>query len=74
MSRLSAACRRELRSTVNGAIGRDLYGPGSSPVREERDRRDVDLAGPGAVQRHGISRMVPIVTILRFAVTVPSAP
>ncbi|MFE3206268.1 hypothetical protein [Embleya sp. NPDC059237] len=64
LSKLSVARQRELRSTVDGTIGRDPYGHGSSPVRGERDRRDVDLAG--AVLRYEVSRGVLVVTVLRL--------
>ncbi|GCD93236.1 hypothetical protein [Embleya hyalina] len=64
LTKLSAARQREVRSGIDRSIGRDPYGCGSAPVRGNRDRREVSVAG--AVLRYEVSSGVLIVTVLRL--------
>jgi len=57
LSKLSAARQREVRSGVDGSIGRDPYGCGSAAVRGDRDRREVSVAGAPARRSTGGSRI-----------------
>ncbi|MFE2873873.1 hypothetical protein [Embleya sp. NPDC059259] len=44
IAKLPAARRQQSNSAADSALGSDPYGNGSSPVRGDRDRRDVTLA------------------------------
>lgn len=57
----------ELRARFDGAmraLAADPYGGGSAPIRGERDRRDVTVAGVAV--RYYVSRSVLTVTVVRL--------
>ncbi|MFF7246291.1 hypothetical protein ACFZBU_20545 [Embleya sp. NPDC008237] len=63
LSKLSDGQRRSLERDVESSIGNDPYGCGSSPVKGNRDRRDVTVSG--VFLRYEVSNAVLVVSVLR---------
>ncbi|MFI6586094.1 hypothetical protein [Embleya sp. NPDC050493] len=63
LSKLGDTQPGEVRSGAESIIGRDPYGPGSCPVRGDRDRREVTVAN--AFLRYEVGGTVLVVTVLQ---------